>query len=88
MTNQSSYEIKPLSLEDKKKLKRQYLFFIAFGVFLGAIFFFIFKLALPNGEMGMVPVFVFTAIALIFAAVISYFFWSTYIRSEKRCFFK
>lgn len=83
MTNQSSYEIKPLSMEDKKKLKRQYLFFIVFGVFLGAIFFFIFKLVLPNGEMGMVPVFVFTAIALIFAAVISYFFWSTYTDLKK-----
>ncbi|WP_304140581.1 hypothetical protein [Mesoflavibacter zeaxanthinifaciens] len=83
MTTQNFYEIKPLSLQDRKKLKRQYVYIIVFGVFAGAIFFFIYNFVLSTGQMGKIPVFVFSVFALIFALFISYFFWSTYIDLKK-----
>lgn len=83
MTSQNLYEVKPLSLQDRKKLKRQYVYIIVFGVFAGAIFFFIYNFVLSTGQMGNIPVFVFTAFALIFALFISYFFWSTYLDLKK-----
>lgn len=89
MVPQNQYEIKSLTLQDRKMLRRQFLFLIAFGVFVGAIFFFIFKFVLPTGEMGYIPVFVFTAFALIFGGFISYFFWGTYIdlkNGVKQCY--
>ena len=83
MATQNFYEIKPLSLQDRKKLKRQYVYIIVFGAFVGAIFFFIYNFVLSTGQMGNIPVFVFTAFALIFALFISYFFWSTYTDLKK-----
>jgi hypothetical protein len=83
MTSQNLYEVKPLSLQDRKKLKRQYVYIIVFGVFAGAIFFFIYNFVLSTDKMGNIPVFIFTAFALIFALFISYFFWSTYLDLKK-----
>jgi energy-coupling factor transporter transmembrane protein EcfT len=83
MTTQNFYEIKPLSVQDRKKLKRQYIYLIAFGVFVGAIFFVIYNSVLSTDKMGKIPVFVFSVFALIFSIVISYFFWSTYIDLKK-----
>ncbi|WP_027879582.1 hypothetical protein [Mesoflavibacter zeaxanthinifaciens] len=83
MTSQNLYEIKPLSVKDRKKLKRQYVYLIAFGVFVGAIFFVIYNSVLSTDKMGKIPVFVFSVFALIFSIFISYFFWSTYIDLKK-----
>ncbi|MBN2867142.1 MAG: hypothetical protein JXK08_00585 [Flavobacteriaceae bacterium] len=83
MTSQNLYEVKPLSLQDRNKLKRQYVYLIAFSVFVGAIFFFIYNFVLSASEMGNIPIFVFAAFALIFALFISYFFWSTYTDLKK-----
>lgn len=83
MTSQNLYEVKPLSLQDRNKLKRQYVYLMAFSVFVGAIFFLIYNFVLSASEMGSIPVFVFAAFALIFALFISYFFWSTYTDLKK-----
>ncbi len=83
MISQNIYEVKPLSQQDRKKLKRQYVYIIVFGVFAGAIFFFIYNFVLSTGQMGNIPVFVFSVFALIFSIFISYFFWSTYIDLKK-----
>ena len=74
MTSQNIYEVKPLSQQDRKKLKRQYVYVITFGAFVGAIFFFIYNFVLSSSEMGNIPVLVFASFALIFTLFISYFF--------------
>jgi len=83
MTSQNIYEVKPLSQQDRKKLKRQYVYVITFGAFVGAIFFFIYNFVLSSSEMGNIPVLVFASFALIFTLFISYFFWGIYLDLKK-----
>ena len=83
MTSQNIYEVKPLSQQDRKKLKRQYVYVVTFGAFVGAIFFFIYNFVLSTGQMGNIPVLVFASFALIFTLFISYFFWGIYLDLKK-----
>ena len=83
MTSQNIYEVKPLSQQDRKKLKRQYVYVVTFGAFVGAIFFFIYNFVLSSSEMGNIPVLVFASFALIFTLFISYFFWGIYLDLKK-----
>ena len=83
MISQNIYEVKPLSQQDRKKLKRQYVYVVTFGAFVGAIFFFIYNFVLSSSEMGNIPVLVFASFALIFILFISYFFWGIYLDLKK-----
>ena len=83
MISQNIYEVKPLSQQDRKKLKRQYVYVVTFGAFVGAIFFFIYNFVLSSSEMGNIPVLVFASFALIFTLFISYFFWGIYLDLKK-----
>ncbi len=79
MTNPNQYETKPLSVSDKKVLRKHLVSFLVFGVSVGAILLLIFNLVLLDGETGRAPVFIFSGLGLVFTALIFYFFRGTYL---------
>ncbi|WP_299011187.1 hypothetical protein [uncultured Tenacibaculum sp.] len=80
---ENNYEIKPLSSKDKKKISQQYVFLVIFLIFVGGIFFFIFKNVLKPAKFSTIPIIVFAIFLLFFLSIIVYTFWSTYIDLKK-----
>ncbi|TXE13088.1 hypothetical protein FUA26_04650 [Seonamhaeicola algicola] len=85
----SNFEIKPLSSQDRNKLKKQYLFAILFLLVASAIFYFIYAFVIKPDNFSTIPIVMFSMFLLFFAGIFSYIFWNTYIdlkRGVKHCY--
>ena len=85
----TNFEIKPLSSQDRNKLRNHYLFAVLFLVVASAIFSFIYFFVIKPDNFSVVPIVMFSVFLLIFTGIVSYMFWNTYIdlkRGIKYCY--
>ncbi|APY11105.1 hypothetical protein BWZ22_07550 [Seonamhaeicola sp. S2-3] len=85
----TNFEIKPLSSQDRSKLRKQYLFAVLFLLVASAIFSFIYFFVIKPDNFSGIPIVIFSIFLLFFAGIISYLFWNTYIdlkRGIKHCY--
>lgn len=85
----NNFEIKPLSSQDRNKLRKQYLFAVLFLGVASAIFSFIYFFVIKPDNFSGIPIVMFSIFLVFFAGIFSYIFWSTYIdlkRGIKHCF--
>lgn len=85
----TNFEIKPLSSQDRNKLRKQYLFAALFLGVASAIFSFIYFFVIKPDNFSGIPILMFSIFLLFFAGIFSYVYWNTYIdlkRGIKHCF--
>ncbi|MBD2859212.1 hypothetical protein IB286_09355 [Spongiibacter sp. KMU-158] len=67
----AKYEIKPLSPQDRKRIKNQYWLIGGFLLFSGAIFYVIFTSIISSAHNSAIPMIIFGVFGAIFVAVIT-----------------
>lgn len=83
--NTSSCEIKPLTRQDRKKLRSQYLFAVLFLFVVIAIFSFIYFFVFKAGNLSVIPIIMFFVFIFIFVGVFAFLFWNTYMDLKGGC---
>lgn len=86
---EKNYDIKPLSSDDKKNLRKQYAVAIGFIMVTNAIFFFIYKFVIKPDKFSAITIVMFTLFLALFLGIFAYLLWSTYIdlkRGIKHCY--